>query len=72
MSRIVALGERNRIQGYAIAGVDPVAAGTADETTEAWRQLPRDVAVLILTPQAAAELAGRLSERPDVLLAVLP
>jgi hypothetical protein len=28
--------------------------------------------VLILTPQAAAELAGRLSERPDVLVAVLP
>lgn len=72
MSKIVAIGERNRIQGYAIAGVDPVAVDNADETAAAWGRLSHDVAVLILTPQAAADLADRLGERPEVLVAVLP
>jgi vacuolar-type H+-ATPase subunit F/Vma7 len=72
MGKIVALGERNRVQGYSIAGVEAVVAGTADDTVEAWRNLPRDVAVLILTAQAAAALGERVSERPDVLIAVLP
>jgi vacuolar-type H+-ATPase subunit F/Vma7 len=72
MSRIAALGERSRIQGYSIAGVEVMPAGTADAAVAAWRTLPSHVAVLILTPQAAAALAGRMSERPDVLVAVLP
>jgi vacuolar-type H+-ATPase subunit F/Vma7 len=72
MSRIAALGERSRIQGYSIAGVEAVAVDTADDTVTAWQMLPRDVAVLILTPQAAAVLADRMHERPDLLVTVLP
>jgi vacuolar-type H+-ATPase subunit F/Vma7 len=72
MGKIVAVGERNRIQGYSIAGVEAVVAGTAADSIEAWRRLPRDVAVLILTSQAAAAIGDRIAERPDVLIAVLP
>jgi vacuolar-type H+-ATPase subunit F/Vma7 len=72
MSRIVALGERERIQGYSIAGVEAVVTDGTDDTVEAWRSLPRDVAVVILSPRAAASLGARTGERPDVLTAVLP
>ncbi|HEX9100291.1 MAG TPA: hypothetical protein VF956_12455 [Candidatus Dormibacteraeota bacterium] len=72
MSRIAALGERNRIQGYSIAGVEVLAVDSADDFVAAWRRLPLDVVVLILTPQAAAALAQTVDERPNVLVAVLP
>lgn len=72
MSRIAALGEMSRIRGYGIAGVEVLPAGTPEAAVAAWRTLPSHVALLILTPLAAAALAGVMSERPDVLVAVLP
>jgi len=72
MGRIAALGERNRIQALTVAGAEPYPAATAQEALAAWRDLPADVAVLVLTPQAAAALAGRLDERRDLLVTVLP
>ena len=71
MGRIAALGDRHRIQPLAIAGVEAHPAATDDEAIAQWQRLPHDVAVLILTPQAAAALAGRLGERPDLLVTVI-
>jgi vacuolar-type H+-ATPase subunit F/Vma7 len=72
MGRIAALGNTHRIQSLAIAGVEPHPATTDEEAVAAWQALPRDVAVLILTPQSASALVERLEERPDLLVTVLP
>jgi vacuolar-type H+-ATPase subunit F/Vma7 len=72
MGRIGVLGDRHRIQGFAMAGVEAFAADTDDDLSAAWQSLPSDLAVLILTPQAATALAERLHERRDLLVAVLP
>jgi vacuolar-type H+-ATPase subunit F/Vma7 len=72
MGRIAALGEANRIQALTMAGVESFPARTAEEALVAWRDLPADVAVLILTPQSASTLTGRLDERRDLLVTVLP
>ncbi|HSP08881.1 MAG TPA: V-type ATP synthase subunit F [Candidatus Dormibacteraeota bacterium] len=72
MGRIGALGDRHRIQGFAMAGVESFAADTEQDVAAAWQSLPSDLAVLILTPQAATVLADRLHERRDLLVAVLP
>jgi len=72
MGRIAALGDANRIQVLAIAGVEPHPAATADETVAAWQSISPDVVALILTSQAAAVLDERLAERPDLLVTVLP
>lgn len=72
MGRIAALGDGRRIQVLAIAGVEPHSATSADEAVAAWQSLSPDVAVLILTSEAAAVLDQRLTERPDLLVTVLP
>lgn len=72
MGRIAALGEHHRIVAFAIAGVEAHPALTEEEVLAEWQQLPRDVSVLILTPHAAAALAGRLEERRDLLVTVMP
>lgn len=73
MARIAAIGERHRIEALGIAGVDArQAASTEEDAVIAWRDLPPDVAVLILTPKAAAALGGRIEERRDLLVTVMP
>jgi vacuolar-type H+-ATPase subunit F/Vma7 len=72
MGRIAALGDRQRIQALAIAGVEPHPAGTDEDAVAAWEALSADVAVLILTQTSAAALANRLEERRDLLVTVMP
>lgn len=72
MSRAIAIGDERRLRGYALAGADVVPATTADEVNAAWDALAEDVAVVVLSPDAHAVLAGRLDERPSVVWAVLP
>jgi vacuolar-type H+-ATPase subunit F/Vma7 len=72
MGRIAALGDGYRIQALAIAGVEPHPAATGDEAVAAWQSLSHDVAVLIVTAQAAAALGERMKERPHLLVTVLP
>lgn len=72
MGRIAALGERHRIQALAIAGVEAHPAATDEDALSAWRDLSTEVAVLILTQQSSAALVGRLDERRDLLVTVLP
>ena len=72
MSGIVAIGEPRRLAGFALAGVDVRAAEDAQAMQDVWDQLERDVGLLILTPEAAAALEGRRSEREDIVWVSLP
>ncbi|HEU5333365.1 MAG TPA: V-type ATP synthase subunit F [Actinocrinis sp.] len=57
---VAALGEAALVQGFALAGARVVCAEDADAARRAWRSLPQDVAVVILTPNAARSVG------PDV------
>lgn len=72
MSRAAAIGEDVRLAGYALAGVEVLAAGDEVEALAAWDRLPGDVACLILTPAAETALRSRLAERPRLVWAVVP
>jgi vacuolar-type H+-ATPase subunit F/Vma7 len=72
MSRAAVIGEPARTAGFALAGALVFPAETRDEVRAAWASLPADVAVLILTPQAAGWLGAAPRTRRDVLLAVMP
>ena len=72
MSQIVAIGESERLRGFKLAGVDVIAADDSASAQAAWGALPRDVALVILTPAARAALAAdeldRLGRRLWVVL----
>ncbi len=72
MSRAAVIGESARTAGFALAGALVFPAGSADEARAAWSLLPADVAVLVLTPRAAAWLGTVPQARRDVLVAVMP
>jgi vacuolar-type H+-ATPase subunit F/Vma7 len=72
MNRIGALGETAKVEGFALAGALVFAADQSAEVDAAWTQLPDDLAVLILTPVAAAHLDTRLGDRPHLLSVVMP
>jgi vacuolar-type H+-ATPase subunit F/Vma7 len=70
MSTIAVLGERHRVEGFALAGATVFDAADADSVRNAWARLPADVAVVVLTPAAADALADVVRTR--VLWVVLP
>jgi len=72
MSRAAIIGEELRVQGYALAGAVVRAADEQAGALRAWRELPGDVAVVVLTAKAAAWLADELPRRPDLLPVVMP
>jgi len=80
MARAAVIGEAVRTAGFALAGAVVTTAETAEETLAAWRALPGDIAVLILTPRAAGWLGDSaspggsppLASRRDVLVVVMP
>jgi len=74
MARAAVIGEAVRTAGFALAGAVVTTAETAEETRAAWRALPGDIAVLILTPHAAGWLRDppSLASRPGVLVVVMP
>jgi vacuolar-type H+-ATPase subunit F/Vma7 len=72
MARAAVIGEGVRTAGFALAGAVAATAETAEEARAAWRALPADVAVLVLTPRAAAWLGDAPQPRRDVLLVVMP
>jgi hypothetical protein len=47
-------------------------AESPEEARAAWDSLPADIAVLVLTPRAAAWLGQAPPSRRDVLVAVMP
>ena len=72
MSRIGALGAAVSVEGFALAGALVFTADEPSDIESAWRVLPDDVGVLILTSVAADHLADRLDERPRLLVVVMP
>jgi vacuolar-type H+-ATPase subunit F/Vma7 len=70
VSRIAALGEAVKVEGFALAGALVLAAEDATDVDAAWTALPDDVAVLILTTRAADRLGERLDERPRLITVV--
>jgi vacuolar-type H+-ATPase subunit F/Vma7 len=72
MSRVAVIGEELGVQGYAMAGAVVCAADDEAGVLRAWRELPGDVAVALLTVRAAGWLGGELPRRPDVLTVVMP
>jgi vacuolar-type H+-ATPase subunit F/Vma7 len=72
MARAAVIGEAVRTAGFALAGAVTLAAENPEEARAAWRELPADVAVLVLTARAAAWLGQEPQPRRDVLLVVMP
>ena len=72
MARVAAIGEELRVQGYALAGAVVCAADDEAAVLRAWRALPGDVALLVLTGTAADCLGDELARRPDLLTVVMP
>ncbi len=54
------IGEQTRVQGFALVGAEVHPVSGPDAIRAAWAGLSEDVAVVILTPAAAAivEVAG--------------
>ena len=74
MSRAAVIGEAVRTAGFALAGAVVTTAETPEEARAAWRALPADIAVLVLTPRAAGWLDDSRSRdtRRDLLVVVMP
>ena len=71
VGRVAVLGTRVRVQGFALAGALVESSDDDTSTRAAWRALPADVSVVVLTPEAAAALGDLL---PDAhrLTVVMP
>lgn len=74
MPRVAAIGERARVQGFALAGALVVEAGDPDAVRAAWAALAADVEVVVLTPAAARALQapGAAAGRSGLLTVELP
>lgn len=71
MSEVAVIGERTRIQGFALAGARTHAADTAEQVRDAWANLSPDVAVVVLTKAAAAVLRDQLDDPASPVLPVV-
>ena len=72
MARAAVIGDAVRVEGYALAGAVVYPAEDADQTRTAWRSLPSDIAVVVLTARAAAWLGEAPQRRDGVLPVVMP
>lgn len=63
MSRVAVIGDAVRVSGFALAGALICDAADEGQAREAWRSLPPDVEVVVLTADAARWLAGVLGPR---------
>ncbi|MFY1670256.1 hypothetical protein ACN27G_09885 [Plantactinospora sp. WMMB334] len=50
---VAVIGAEPLVRGFGLAGAVVLPAGDAERARAAWRQLPADVSVVILTPAAA-------------------
>jgi vacuolar-type H+-ATPase subunit F/Vma7 len=58
MSRVAVVGEARRVEGFALAGAVVLPAAEREQVLDAWRGLPEDVAIVLVTPPAADALAA--------------
>jgi len=71
VSSIVAIGDRLKLAGYALAGVAIEHATDPDQVREAWLGIGSDVELVLLTFEARQAIPDSLG-RQDVLVSVLP
>lgn len=71
MPTAAVIGDALVVEGYALAGAIVHAADSQAEAADAWEALAPDTALVIMTPSAAAWLADRLTQRPDILTAMM-
>jgi len=69
---IAALGAPGILAGYELAGARLIPARSDDDVRQAWSELPDDTAVVILSADAAAALAGSLDDPDAPLTVALP
>jgi hypothetical protein len=67
MARVAVIGEPLRIHGYGLPDAILCPATDQAEAVLAWRELPDDIDVAVLTPSAARWLASEIAGRPGVL-----
>lgn len=72
MSRAAVIGEAVRVEGYALAGALVCPAEDADQARAAWRSLPPDIAVVVMTARVAGWLGEAPQRRGGVLPVVMP
>jgi vacuolar-type H+-ATPase subunit F/Vma7 len=72
MGLLVVLGEKARVDGFALGGATVIPAESPDAVRRAWTSLPDDVTVVVLTHQAAGALGNDMTQRADVLSVVMP
>ena len=72
MRRVVAIGERELVDGYGLAGVQVLAASDPGSVRAAFAKIEDDAGLLILTPAAEAALAQRLAGGRRFVWVVLP
>jgi vacuolar-type H+-ATPase subunit F/Vma7 len=72
VSRAAAIGEQARVAGYALAGVEVLAAEDAEAARAAFAALGTDVACLFVTTSARRALGALPEERPELVWAVIP
>ena len=71
MATAAVIGDELAVAGYALAGAAVFPASNKDEAAAAFEALPADTALLVLTSSAAAWLADRLAQCPEILTAVM-
>jgi vacuolar-type H+-ATPase subunit F/Vma7 len=69
---VVAIGERELLDGYGLAGVEVLPAADASEARRAFAEVEATAGLLILTPAAERALAPRLGEPLELVWVVLP
>lgn len=67
---VAAIGEEALVRGWGLAGVRVLPAEEPGAVRAAWKDLPADVTLVILTPAAAAALPDPGRDGP--LVAVMP
>ena len=72
MGLLVVLGEAARVDGFALGGATVIEAEDAEAVRLAWNALPDEVAVVVLTGNAATALDAGTTPRDRVLRVVMP
>jgi vacuolar-type H+-ATPase subunit F/Vma7 len=71
VSRVVAIGEKELVDGYGLAGVEVLAAADPSSVRQAFAEVEGDAGLLILTPAAEAALAPLLAASQPFVWVVL-
>jgi len=72
MARVAVIGEPLLIHRYGLSGATLWPATDQAEAIFAWRAMPDEIEVAVLTPSAARWLAIEIAQRPGVLPVLLP